>query len=340
MKALFSLIAAVALGLCAQATGQTIPQLKEIPPNLPEPPRTQMIERRDALLLERSHLKARIEAHNARSAEIGTAEQRALRQEGEELRADLARHVAASASFNNDLEARLASAASATPATSIPNTDTSVVDLGGAGTHLVDPSRIAGGLPPASDAKPVTPAAEWAAQARAVIEAASPSARESAKARFREGFNRDLRQTALEYGTRHAAMIADMQLLRANGQEYQDALAAAQQRIRKNEFPRILTILEQEVAAFDAEFARVDGGGRYDRNRFDALYEQFQHSEADVLRNGYEEMAAEVERLREHLMVETNGHPKLPAGGTDGKALRGATADFVDAVFPPTRQIQ
>ena len=335
MKTLFPLIIAVALLLCVQAAGQTIPQLKEIPANLPDPLRTQMIERRDALIQERSRLKEQIAAHNGKTAAAGTEAQKALLQEGAELRAELARHIAAGDSFNAELEATLAAVAPAAPTTSVPNPDSSVVDLSGAGTHLVDPSRVAGGMPPASEAQPVELKTEWNAQARAVIDAANPSARESAEARLRVGFSRDLRQTALEYGTRHAAMIADMQLLKANGQEYQDALAAARQRIHQKEFSKVLAILEKEVADFEAEIARGEGGGRYDQNRVDAIYEQVQHSEAAVLRDSYEEMAAEVKRLRERLMVETNGRPKLPAGGNGEKAINSETADFVDTVFPP-----
>jgi len=161
-------------------------------------------------------------------------------------------------------------------------------------------------------------------------------ARESAEARLRVDSVGTLRQTALEIRhAAYAAMIADRQLLNGKRPGVSDALAARPAAHPPGrEFSKVSPSWKRKSRTLN-RIARGEGGGRYDQNRVDAISKQVQHSEAAVLRDSYEEMAAEVERLRERADGRNQRPPEAPAGGNGEKAINSETADFVDTVLSP-----
>lgn len=211
--------------------------------------------------------------------------------------------------------------------------DPMVVDLSGAKSLVVDPTKVAGGLPPAGEAQLLTAVpAGRVAQARAALTTTDPAAQAKAAGELRDALNADLRQAAREQDEAHREMLDDLRMLRANGPTYADALAAAQQRIQVKEMAAFADVEKQHLKEFNAEIERLKNGGHYDEKVCDEMLTRLRHAQAGVLRDGYNEMAQEIARLRQELIAATNGQPIIPIRPEDEKLLE----ELIFSALPPT----
>ena len=81
-------------------SGEQIPPLADVPDGLAEPYRLALTRQRAALVQERDALKTRIDQHNQQVAPEGSSEEEQLHREGDELKAAMRKHAAASRTFN------------------------------------------------------------------------------------------------------------------------------------------------------------------------------------------------------------------------------------------------
>lgn len=110
MKSFFCrLTAAAGMALlalhCISAYAEQIPTLADVPDHPDDRYRIALAGRRAALSEERAALKSKIDQHNQRQAEEGSAEEAELRREGGALRTEMQRHVEASRTFNQAVDA-------------------------------------------------------------------------------------------------------------------------------------------------------------------------------------------------------------------------------------------
>lgn len=223
--------------------------------------------------------------------------------------------------------------AAAAPAVNV-NSDPMVVDLSGAKSLVVDPARVAGGLPPAGAAQPVDRVPpERLDDVRAALSAGDPDSMVKANEHLRDALNADLRQTGEKENEAHLDMLDDMQTLRANGQKYADALKAAQARIREKEIAALGEIDKEFIREFNADQARIKQGGKFDEKKAEETLGRLRHAQAAVLRDGYDEMAKEVTRLLEELMKDKDGKIITAPGWRDEKVFE----DWVLSLSPSSR---
>lgn len=225
-----------------------------------------------------------------------------------------------------------------------PNTDPNVVDLRDAKTFTVDPARVKGAattpvpqqqleflpLPtpnspgdtnnnrqdaggPASE-KFSKAAGEALRDSLIARQTGNPQAKVEADKRLQKLSQEELQRLARQQAEAHQEMLDDMQMLQANGDKFVIALEEAKARVRAKELTA-LKAADEKYHKDSSEYLRRLMGNeiKMKPEEVDAIIERRRAEQSAAVKNAYYEMAAEVQRLTNQLLAETNGLPIIPS---------------------------
>lgn len=224
-----------------------------------------------------------------------------------------------------------------------PHTDPQVVDLRDAKTFTVDPAKVQGPattpIPPqqleflplsTADASSnphknpqngADPASEKFSKAagealRASLiakQTGNPHTQAEADKRLQQLSQAELQRLARQQAEAHQEMLEDMRILRGNGDQFVRALEDAKARVRAKELAALKAADAQHHKDSSAYLRRLMGNEMHMKpEEVEAINERRRAAHAGALKQAYDAMAAEVQRLKKQLLADTNGLPIFP----------------------------